>query len=185
MLKDLPPVSIRLAGTTVHESTTVKNHGIVMDRNLSFHSHVSHVVSKSTGLLLALTHVRHVLPKPAVKPIVISFVMSMVRYFLSIYGTCGAKERRRLPKVSIFVPACMISGHRKWDHISDVLAGMKWLSAENLTLYHRICCIRRIVTTGHPSIIAETLMSHVNHGHDTCNARRFRLPKMRTEAGRR
>ena len=61
ILKDMPPVSIPLAGTTVHESTTVKNLGIVMDRNLSFHNHVSHVVSESTGVLLALTHVKHVI----------------------------------------------------------------------------------------------------------------------------
>ena len=184
MLKDLPPVSIRLAGTTVNESTTVKNLGIVMDRTLSFHNHVSNVVSKSTGVLLALTHVRHVLPKPAVKPIVTSLVMSMVRYCLSVYGTCGATEQRRLQKVINFC-ARVISGRRKRDHISDVLAEMKWLSAEHLIQYHRICSIRRIVTTGHPSAIAETLVTQVNHGHDTRNASRLRLPRIRTEAGRR
>ena len=40
MLKDVPPVSVRFAGTTVNESSTVKNLGVVMDRNLTFRNHV-------------------------------------------------------------------------------------------------------------------------------------------------
>ena len=90
MLRDVPPVSVRFAGTTVNESSTVKNLGVVMDRNLTFRNHVNHVVSKCTGSLLALNHAKHVLPALAVKPIVTSLVVSTLRYCLSVYGTCGS-----------------------------------------------------------------------------------------------
>ena len=62
MLKGLPPVSIRFAGTTIHESASVKNLGLLMDKHLTYHDHVSHVVGKCTGALLTLNHARHVLP---------------------------------------------------------------------------------------------------------------------------
>ena len=184
MLKDVPPVSVRFAGTKIDESTTVTNLGVIMDKHLTYHCHVSRVVSKCTGSLLALNHARHVLPTHTVKPIVTSLVVSTVRYCLSIYGTCGATEQRRLQKVLNFC-ARVISGRNKRDHISDVLRDLKWLNAGNLTLYHRICNVRRVVESGHPSDIASMLVRATGHGHDTRNAHRFRLPKIRTETGRR
>mgnify|MGYP002634725191 CR=1 FL=1 len=184
MLKDLPPVTIQFSGTTVKESAKVKNLGIVMDRHLTFHDHVSHVVAKCTGALLALIHVRHVLPAHTVKPIVTSLVVSTLRYCLSVYGTCGATEQRRLQKILNFC-ARVISGRRKRDHISDVLKNLKWLSIGKLIQYHRICSVRSIIESGHPNALVNTLARATDHGHNTRNSDRFRLPKIRTEAGRR
>lgn len=184
MLRDVPPVSVRFAGTTVMESESVKNLGVTMDKHLTFQKHVTRVVSKCTGSLLALNHVKHVLPVQTVKPIVTSLVVSTLRYCLSIYGTCGVTERRRLQKVLNFC-ARVISGRRRTDHISDVLRELKWMTAENLTLYHRICNVRRIVETGQPYSIASTLQCATDHGHDTRRAGRLRLPQIRTETGRR
>ena len=155
-----------------------------MDRCLSFHEHVSHVVSKCTGALLALSHVRHVLPALTVKPIVNSLVVSTLRYCLSIYGTCGATEQRRLQKVLNFC-ARVISGRRRRDHVSDVLRDLRWLSAENLIMYHRIYSVRRIVISEHPRALADAMERATDHGHDTRNADRFRLPRIHIEAGRR
>ena len=42
-----------------------------------------------------------------------------------------------------------------------------------------------MLTSSDTYIISETLVSHANHGHDTRNAGGFRLPRIRTEAGRR
>ena len=183
-LRAMPPVSIRFAGTTLDESETVKNLGVVMDKYLTFRSHVDHVVAKCTGSLLALNHAKHVLPAPAVKPIVTSLVVSTLRYCLSVYGTCGVTERHRLQKVLNFC-ARVISGRRKRDHISDVLRDLRWMTADNLVTYHRVCSVRRIVQSGHPGEIADTLVRATDHGHDTRNAGRLRLPRIRTEAGRR
>ena len=184
MLNGLPSVSIRFAGTIVRESATVKNLGLVMDRHLHYHDHVNRVVSKCTGALLALNHVKHVLPIPALQPIVSSLVVSSLRYCISVYGTCGATELHRVQKVLNFC-ARVISGRRKHSHVSDVLKDLRWLSAANLVLYHRICMVRTIVQTGQPSGIALMLHSATDHGHDTRHARRLRLPQIHTEEGRR
>ena len=184
MLRGLPSVSIRFAGATVRESETVRNLGLIMDRHLSYHCHVSHVVSKCTGALLALNHAKHVLPPHTLKPIVTSLVVSTVRYCISIYGTCGTTELRRVQRVLNFC-ARVISGRRKYSDVTDVLRELKWLSAANLALYHRICSVRTIGQTGHPSNIACMLENATDHGHDTRYAQRLRLPRIRTEAGRR
>ena len=184
MLKGLPPVSIRFAGTIIHESASVKNLGLLMDKHLTYHDHVSHVVGKCTGALLALNHARHVLPPPTLRPIVLSLVVSTLRYCISIYGTCGTTELHRVQKLLNFC-ARVISGRRKYSHVSDVLKQLKWLNATNLVMYHRICNVHAIVNTGQPSAIAHSLERATDHGHVTRNAQRFRLPRIRTEAGRR
>ena len=67
--------------------------------------------------------------------------------------------------------------------MSDVIRDFKWLSASNLALYHRMCTVRTIVQTGQPSSIGSRL-EVLEHGHDTRQAQRLRLPGIRTEAGR-
>ena len=98
--------------------------------------------------------------------------------------TCGSTERHRLQKVLNFC-ARVISGRRKRDHISDVLRDLHWMTADSLVSYHRICGVRRILESGHPEEVACTLVSAADHGHNTRHAHRLRLPRIRTEAGRR
>ena len=184
MLRDMPPVRVNFAGSTISESDTVTNLGVIMDKHLTYHDHVSRLVTRSTGTLLALNHAKHVLPSRVIKPIVTSLVVTCIRYCLSIYGTCGTTELHRVQKLLNFC-ARVVSGRRKYDHVSDVLRDMGWLSASNLVLYHRICSVRRIIETEQPTAIASTLVSAAEHGHDTRRASRLRLPRIRTEAGRR
>ena len=165
MLKNMPPVCIRFAGSIINESTTVKNLGIVMDKHLTFSTHVSSLVPKCTGTLIALNHAKHVLPPQVIKPIVISLVISLVRYCISVYGTCGRTELRRVQKVLNFC-ARIVSGRRKYDHVSSVLRELKWLSAASLVSYHRICCVHRIVEYGEPECLASAIVSAADHGHD-------------------
>ena len=99
MLKGLPPITIKFAGTTDCESASVRNLGLVMDKYLSYHEHISQVVSRCTGALLALNHVRHVLPRVTLRPIVTSLVVPTLRYCIAIYGTCSTTELGRVQKV--------------------------------------------------------------------------------------
>ena len=184
MLKGMPPVRVKFAGSTITESDTVSNLGIVMDKHLTYHDHVNRLVSRCTGTLIALTHAKHVLPQRVMQPIVTALVLSTIRYCIAVYGTCGVTELHRVQKLLHFC-ARVVSGRRKYDHVSDVLRDMRWLSAQNLFLYHRICCVRRIVESGQPSAIASMLVNAADHGHETRHASRLRLPRIRTEAGRR
>ena len=67
MLKHMPSVTINFCGTAVHESRVVKNLGLHMDRHLTFSDHVSHLVQKGSGSLVALMHAKHSLPKKSCK----------------------------------------------------------------------------------------------------------------------
>ena len=159
MLKNQPKISIKFCGTDVQESRVVKNMGLYMDRHLTFADHVDHVVAKCSGSLLALMHAKHTLPKASIKTIVTALVMSIIRYCVSIYGTCTKAELHRIQKVINF-GARVISGKKKFDHISDVLKDLGWLSSSQLAEHHRAQMVRRVLSSELPETFTHKNLAH-------------------------
>ena len=67
-----------------------------MDYNLNYQAHVDVTTRKCTGILISLNHARHVIPKNAIRPIIEGLVISILRYGLSVYGTCGQVQLNRV-----------------------------------------------------------------------------------------
>ena len=124
MLREMPKVSISFNGVQLNESETVKSLGLVLDRHLNYQAHVNSVVSRCTGALIALNHARHVIPRSTLPNIVQALTISIVRYCISIYGSCSETQLDRIQKVINF-GARVVSGKRRSDHISDVVLDLK------------------------------------------------------------
>ena len=76
MLRNLPPVTVCFCGSVVVDAGTVKNLGLYLDRHLNYQAHISAITSKCTGILIGLSHARHVIPANTLKAI----VQALVRY---------------------------------------------------------------------------------------------------------
>ena len=70
-----------------------------MDRFLSFEPHINQLVAKCTGVLVSLTHSKHVMPSYNVAYVVNAVVVSSIRYCIAIYGTCGKTQLHRVQKL--------------------------------------------------------------------------------------
>ena len=186
MLRDLPPVSINFCGTVIKDAGSVKNLGLTMDRHLNFQNHIDTITHKCTGLLVALSHTRHVIPKAALKTIVEALVISILRYCMSLYGSCGVTQKHRVQKMINFC-ARVVTGKRRYDHISDAVRQLRWPTATDMIDYHTVCAIERILVSGQPHYLKETIGDQANqvHQHNTRRAGQRTLPRIRTEAGRR
>ena len=182
-LRDFPPITIKFGASVVTESHTVKNLGLVMDRHLSFDDHISQLVARCTGALIALSHSKHVLPSYTVAFVVNALVVSSIRYCISIYGTCGTTQLHRVQKLLNFC-ARVISGRRKYDRISGVLKELKWLRAKQLVKYHQLCLLKSVLATGLPSDIAE-MFSYVSTVYDTRQTGQLSCPRTNTGSGDR
>ena len=186
MLRNTPAVTLSFNGSLIHESETVKNLGVTIDRNLTYQPHVDALNRKCTGMLMALNHARHVIPSDTLATLVNALVISVVRYCLSVYGSCNNSQMHRIQKIINF-GARVVSGRRRHDHISDVVHRLGWMSAEQLAEYHAICLVRSVVCSHLP----ETLFSDIGtpislrHSHETRSVNQLSLPAIRTEAGRR
>ena len=186
MLRDLPPISLKFSGTTVTESRVVKNLGLTVDRSLDFKAHVDTVTRKCTGLLIALSHARHVIPSQALKVIVESLVLSVLRYCLSVYGSCGTTQVRRIQKIVNFC-ARVVTGRRRSDHVSNAIRLLGWLTARQLIDFHTLCAVQRVIKYEETAYLYDTIGPRAAeiHEHNTRRASDWTLPRIRTEAGRR
>ena len=186
MLRNMPPVTVNFCGATIPDSRVVQNLGLHMDRHLNYQSHIDALSRKCTGVLLALSHARHVIPRAAFKAIVEALVLSIVRYCLSIYGSSGNVQIHRVQKIVNFA-ARVVTGRRRYDHVSDAIVQLGWMTADQLVHYHTLTAVNRTLMTGLPAYMRETIGPRANavHSHGTRNANRWTLPQIRCEAGRR
>ena len=69
------------------------------------------MMRKCVGILIGLSHAKHVIPKAQLSGIVQALVVPIVRYCISVYGSCGdvlyrCTESKRL---STSVPASQLA----------------------------------------------------------------------------
>ena len=111
-LEQLAPVSVKMDNTTIDDSPTVKNLGVLFDRHSSFEGHVDHILTRCTGILLSLCHSKHGLPAEVLPLIVDGLVMTSIRYCVSVYGAASGRPTQRIQKcINFCVP--VLTGKRK------------------------------------------------------------------------
>ena len=182
-LQNVQPVQIKFGSSVISESRTVKNLGLVMDRYLTFEDHITQLVAKCTGVLISLSHSKHVLPSWTVAHVVNALVVSSIRYCISVYGTCSKTQLHRVQKLLNFC-ARVISGRRKYDHVSDVLRQLGWLRAEQLVSYHRLCLVKTALGTRLPADLA-AMFSYVDTSYETRQTGLLYCPRAKTCSGDR
>ena len=186
--QNLPPpppsgARVKFGDSVITEYDIVINLGLTMDKHLTYEAHVDHLVQKSTGTLLALSHAKHVLPSDTLPTVVSGLVMSAIRYCLSVYGTHGSTQLQRIQRIINF-GARVVSGRKKRDHISDVVRDLQWLNAKQLVSYHEMCLLKRVLITGLPPDIA-AMFTRVEHTHGTRQQGQLRPPRAVSNSGLR
>ena len=162
--RGMHPTSIQFREDIVRESPTVRNLGVLFDKNLSWDSHVSALVKKCNGFLIGLSHVRHQIPSSLLPIIVDALVLSHVRYCLAVYG----------------------NGSENNINVSDVREELGWLTARQLYELQSLNLLHKIRRTGEPQALASQLS--VNSALRSRSTRRdtdLALPRVRTNAGKR
>ena len=89
-------------------------------------------------------------------------MISHIRYCIEVFGSSGKTVVQEFQKVLIFA-ARVISGRRKYDHISDVLSDLGWLSALKLVDYFDLCMMHKILTTNLPTGLHRGLSFNYEH----------------------
>ena len=53
----------------------------------------------------------------------------------------------------------IVSGRKKYDHISDVVQDLRWLRADQLVSCHTLCLLKRVMLTGQPGAMLTVLLT--------------------------
>ena len=185
--RDLSPVSVRVGGGTIRESPCVKNLGVLFDRHLSWDAHVDDVVRKSVGLLIGLRHLRRYLPQHVIFTIVQGLVISRVRYCISVYGNGSSTNDGKLMRVINFATR-VISGLRKYDHVSRARDDLGLLSPHQMCLQQTAIAAHKACVMGEPADLASLFRTYAvarTCERVTRQDQHLRPPAMRTSAGQR
>ena len=86
--------------------------------------------------------------------------------------------------------AKVIFGRKKYDHASDLMHQLRWLSAGNLVTYRTLCLLHKVRYHSEPEVLASSLATVAEaRGRDVAVTTRqdalLHVPRSRTERGRR
>ena len=118
--------TINVAGTPVALSDSIKILGVVLDKNLTFDSHISHVSKSFFYHIRALRHIWPALTDDVAKMVACSLVGSRLDYANSVLFGTSAKNLARLHRIQSTL-ARVITMQRGWISISKTLSDLHWL----------------------------------------------------------
>ena len=113
-------------GFTLASSTTVKNLGVIFDQDMSFNSHIKQMSRTAFFHLRNIAKIRHILSLKDAETVIHAFVTSRLDYCNSLLSGCSKKSLKTLQLVQN-AAARVLTGTKKRDHISPVLASLHWL----------------------------------------------------------
>ena len=180
--------SISFGTDIINPSQSAKVLGVVVDRHLSWHDHVSSVVQKCYCILIGIARAHRRIPQCVKQLLIEALVFPHIRYCLSVWAGCGVGERRRVQKVINFA-ARVVTGLGRRDHVTPALAELGWPSVDGLIAESDVAAMRRILHAPHAP---ELLRSKVMYRSDvSCRQSRatadgqLQIPRTRTELARR
>ena len=94
--KHVPNISVRLNNVELEKVCNIKYLGLVLDEGLGWSAHVDHITNKIIPLVGALHKCKYFLSKNAKYQIYNSFFLSVIRYLIVVWGTCGVTVLNRV-----------------------------------------------------------------------------------------
>ena len=187
-IRQNPDFSVRFGSDSVHPSHSAKVLGVVLDRHLSWHDHISLVVKKCYCILVCLARTHRRIPRCTKQLLIEALVFPHIRYCLSVFGGCGVGERKRVQKVINFA-ARIVTGIGRRDHVTPALAELGWLKVDDLIAESDVAAMRRILCAPTPP---ELLRSRIEYRSDVSVrqsratvSEQLQLPRVRTELAKR
>ncbi len=116
---------MQLDGSTV-TSSTVKNLGVILDSNLSFENHISHVTKTAFFHLRNIAKLWNMLSVSDAEKLLNSFMTSRLDYCNALLGGCPASSINKLQIVQNYA-ARVLRRSRKYDNFTPILQSLHWL----------------------------------------------------------
>ena len=121
-----PTCSYSLGSLTPNIRSSVKNLGVTFDSSFKFHKQIGSVIKSSFFQLRLISKVKPFLPPKQLEILIHAFISSRLDYCNALYVGLDQSSVRRLQLVQNSA-ARLLTGTKKRDHITPVLASLHWL----------------------------------------------------------
>ncbi|XP_055493235.1 uncharacterized protein LOC129698247 [Leucoraja erinacea] len=137
----------------------VKNLGVIFDSALKFDKQVNAVVKASFFQLRKIAKIKQFLQFDALEKIIHTFISSRLDYCNSLYIGISQSSLSRLQLVQN-APARLLTGTRKRDHITPILASLHWLPVQFRINFKILLYVYKALNGLAPTYIKSLLTHH-------------------------
>ena len=139
--------------------SSAKNLGVIMDSAFKFQKQISSVVKTSFFQLRLLAKVKPYIPPKQLEIAIHSFISTRLDYCNSLYTGIDQYSLKRLQLVQN-AAARMLTGTKKFDHITPVLASLHWLPVKQRIDFKVLLFAFKSLNGLAPSYLTELLERH-------------------------
>ena len=153
-----------------------------MDCNLTYDKHVTHLTSKCIGSLCQINRVKYLFDRRTLITIINSLVFSKLLYCPSVWANT-TKKNTELLQTAQNCAARIVSGKRKFDHVTPILKQLQWLPIiKKLAVTMVFKCLNELA----PPYLCQKFKTRSEvHNCNTRNRDRLHIPLCRTAASQR
>ena len=185
MLAKLPDFNLTILGKELVPLQTIKDLGVNFDPTLSFDGHITSTVSSCMSKLAQINRAKHAFNPTLLTYIIHMLVFSKLFYCSSVWSTTSANNISRLQHVQNFT-ARIISGTRKYDHITPVLETLGWHPVKTQLFLRDAIYAFKCMTGRAPGYLTSQIVTRNEiSGRMTRNSQQLNIPLFRTAAGQK
>ena len=176
---------LSLLGKELTPAKSAKDLGVILDSNLTYDDHVTKTVSTCMSRLGQINRVKHVLDKDTLTIVVNCLVFSKLFYCSNVWSNTTESNLDKVQKVQNF--ACrIVSGVKKFDHITPVLRAVQWLPIRQLLYYRNAVMAFNCVTGCAPDSLTDQFIKRSDVStRTTRNSQKLQIPLLKSATGQR
>ena len=177
--------SLSIMGEDIVPADTAKDLGVILDSNLTYDEHIIKTASSCMSRLGQINRVKHVFDKRTLLMIINSLVFSRLFYCSNVWSNTSKCNVDKLQAVQNF--ACrIVSGARKFDHVTPIRKELNWLSVQSQLYYRNATTAFRCMTGQAPDYLSSKFIKRAEVSRrSTRNSQLLQIPFFRTASGQR
>ena len=163
LLRKLPPVSISLLGKEKTPVSVAKDLGVLIDQSLTYNDHVAKTTSDCLFKLKQISGIKHLLDRKSLLLVMNTFVFSKLFYCSTVWASTSQSNVKKLQLVQNFAARIML-GLRKYDHISEGIRSLNWLTVRDRLLLNDAVMVYKCLNNLVPKYVANIFVprSHIH-----------------------
>ena len=170
---------------TITCSDVVNNLGFIIDKDMKFECQIRESCKVCYFYMYLIGKKKSYLPFHVLRRAIECFVLSRLNYCCSLYYNLPHFLLKKLQMVQN-AAARLLTGKRKYDHISDTIIQLKWLNIQNFILYRNLCLVYKCLCERMPLYLTESLqLQSGNYNLRSTESFNLVLPRTYTKYGDR
>ena len=165
MLKRVPEdFHITVLGRKITLVPFAKDLGVIMDSEFSYNNHISNIVSTCIASLCQIHRVKHILDYQTLIIIINALIFSKLYYCSSVWSNTSKRNIAKLQSVQNFA-ARIVTGTRKYDHVTPVLQQLCWLLVSYMLKFRDAVMAFKCMNGLAPSYLCEIHNANTRHNN--------------------